>query len=238
MKNTVNQFKKNVIVIMLAITLKTAVKKVVVVIRFNAKSKTPDFIINAQHIHDMLLGNPEFADVQTLLPQLQTDINTLMGDESKAKTKVVGASATVTQQKGIIYNQVELIKATVQKDVNLPANINNAVAMVNGTGMFIKGHTPPTIAPLHVKHGETTGSVILIAKSVGHHAAYEWQESKDGINFVDCSIRVTLETHNPLSGFTPATTWYFRTKPVLPAKAKTGAKGEGNWSSPVSIVII
>ena len=223
---------------MLAITLKIAVKKVVVVIRFNAKTKTPDFIINAQHIHDMLLGNTEFADVQPLLPQLQTDINTLMGDESKAKTKVVGASATVTQQKGIIYNQIELIKATVQKDVNLPANINNAVVMVNGTGMFVKGHTPPAIAPLTVKHGAISGSVILIAKSVGHHAAYEWQESKDGINFADCTTRVTLETHNPLSGFPPATTWYFRVKPVLPANAKTGPKGEGSWSSPVSIVII
>jgi hypothetical protein len=238
MKNTVNQFKKNVIVIMLAMVLKTAVKKVVVVMRFNAKSKTPDFIVNAQHIHDMLLGNTDFPDVQALLPQLQTDINTLMGDESKAKTKVVGASATVTQQKGIIYNQVELIKATIQKDVNLPVNIHNAIAMVNGTGMYVKGHTPPTIAPLHVKHGTTSGSVILIAKSVGHHAAYEWAESKDGINWVDCTIRVTLETRNTLSGFTPGTTWYFRMKPVLPAKAKTGAKGEGNWCSPVSIVII
>ena len=238
MKNTVNQFKKNVIIIMLAIALKTAVKKVVVVIRFNAKTKTPDFIMNAQHIHDMLLSNPDFADVQPLLAQLQTDINTLMGDESKAKTKVVGASNTVTQQKSIIYNQIELIKATVQKDVNLPANINNAVVMVNSTGMYVKGHTPPTIAPLHVKHGEISGSVILIAKSVGHHAAYEWQESKDGINWVDCTIRVTLETHNPLSGFTPSTTWYFRMKPVLPAKAKTGAKGEGSWSNPVTIVVI
>jgi hypothetical protein len=238
MKNTVNQFKKNVIIIMLAITLKTAVKKVVVVLRFKATDKTPDFIVNAQHVHDMLLGNSYFADVQPLLAQLQTDINTLMGDESKAKTKVVGASNTVTQQKGIIYNQVELIKATVQKDVNLPANINNAIVMVNSTGMFVKGHTPPTIAPLHVKHGETSGSVILIAKSVGNHAAYEWQESKDGINWVDCTIRVTLETHNPLSGFTPSTTWCFRMKPVLPANAKTGPKGEGSWSNPVSIVII
>ena len=238
MKNTVNQFKKNVIVIMLAITLKIAVKKVVVVLRFNAKTKTPDFIVNAQHVHDMLLNNPEFPDVQPLLAQLQTDINTLMGDESKAKTKVVGASATVTQQKGIIYNQIELIKATVQKDVNLPANINNAVVMVNSTGMFVKGHTPPVIAPLTVKHGTISGSVILIAKSVGHHAAYEWAESKDGINWVDCTTRVTLETHNPLSGFTPGTTWYFRMKPVLPAKAKTGPKGEGSWSNPVSIVVI
>ena len=238
MKNTVNQFKKNVIVIMLAIALKTAVKKVVVVMRFNAKTKTPDFIVNTQHIHDMLLSNPEFADVQSLLPQLQTDINTLMGDESKAKTKVVGASNTVIQQKGIIYNQIELIKATIQKDVNLPLNINNAVAMVNGTGMFVKGHTPPTIPPLKAKHGATSGSVILIAKSVGHHAAYEWQESKDGITWVDCSIRVTLETHNSLSGFAPSSTWYFRMKPVLPAKAKTGVKGEGSWSSPVTIVVI
>ena len=238
MKTTVNQFKKNVIVIMLAIVLKTAVKKVVVVLNFNSKTKTPDFLVNAQHIHDMLLNNTDFPDVQTLLAQLQTDINTLMGDESKAKTKVVGASATVTQQKGIIYNQIELIKATIQKDVNLPVNIHNAVAMVNGTGIFVIGHTPPTIPPLHVKHGTTSGSVMLIAKSVGHHAAYEWQESKDNITWIDCTIRVTLETRNTLTGFVPGATWYFRMKPVLPAKAKTGAKGEGNWCSPISIVMI
>ena len=136
----------------------------------------------------------------------------------------------------LVYNEVELIRAMIQSDVNKPANFTNGIAMVEGAGMYIKGHTIPVKPDISVKYGEVSGALILIALSVGHHAAYEWGESTDGINFKDCTRRVTLETRNPLDGFTPGVTYYFRVKPVLPLKAKTGIQGEGNWSQIVKIL--
>ncbi len=214
----------------------TPIKKHEVVLGYDKATPTPEFLTNSQNVHDVLLGNLNFPDVQTLLTQFQTDINTLMGDHSKALTRVKGSAAIANEQKDLVYNEVELIRAMIQSDVNKPANFTNGIAMVEGAGMYIKGHTIPVKPDISVKYGEVSGALILIALSVGHHAAYEWGESTDGINFKDCTRRVTLETRNPLDGFTPGVTYYFRVKPVLPLKAKTGIQGEGNWSQIVKIL--
>jgi hypothetical protein len=214
----------------------TPIKKHQVVLGYDKDTPTPEFITNSQNIHDVLLGNTDFPDVQSLLAQFQTDIDTLMGDHSKALTRVKGSAATANEQKALVYNEVELIRATIQSDVNKPVNFTNGVAMVQGASMYIKGHTIPVKPAISVKYGELSGELIVIALSVGHHAAYEWAESTDGITFKDCARRVTLETRNPQGGFTPGTTYYFRVKPVLPLKSKTGTPGEGNWSQAVKIL--
>ncbi|MFI5164435.1 MAG: hypothetical protein ACHQHP_04220 [Bacteroidia bacterium] len=116
--------------------------------------------------------------------------------------------------------------------------------MAQSAGMDIKGHKPKVKGELSVKQGTTSGSVILTAHAAGKRAAYKWQQSTDGVNWVNCNPDTTTEAKNEVDGLTAGTAYYFRFQPILPQKAKkngsasTAAQGEGNWSQSVKFMVV
>jgi hypothetical protein len=86
-------------------------------------------------------------------------------------------------------------------------------------------HDKPAIA---VKQLSVSGSVEIIAKSVAHRAAYDWQYSTDQKTWT--SLPPTLQAKTTVSGLTVATVYYFRFQPLI----KTG---EENWSQIVSLLV-
>lgn len=224
--------------------MKNLIAKIIVVLKITMKTNISKFITKAQFIHDMLLNNPNFPAAQGLLGQLQADINTLGADESKALTKAKGAAAARDAEKLIVYNELDELRGIVQAVVNIPANANNAVAMVESSGMEIKGVTHKKKGAFSLKHGKASGSIDLIALAAGKRAAYEWNQSLDNVNWIPCDPHVTTEAKNIVENLPLGVRHYFRFRPILPKRAqknssaKTAVHGEGDWSQSDSMIVI
>jgi len=203
--------------------------KIIVVLP--AKERTPisTFIIEMQHVHDMLNGNSNFTIAATDLTQFQTDINLLGTDETNVLNHMAGAAGILAEKKKEVLNEADAFRAIVQTTVNKPANIANAVGMVASAGMLIKGKT--TKADLTARKGLVSGQVILIKKSVGKRAAYLWMQSTDNVTFVYCNPICTIETKVTISGLTPTTNYWFKCIPVLPIKKAKKTTGTSSSTS-------
>ncbi|MBI3501891.1 MAG: hypothetical protein HY063_08860 [Bacteroidetes bacterium] len=226
---------------------KKGTNKVQVVLPVESKTNTGIFIPKAQHIHDLLQGNNNFPTIQNDLPQLQADINLLTADEGDVLNRKPGAAAAANEKKLEVYNQLDALRAVVQKVVNQPANIANAEAMVEGAGMEIKGRGSRTKDDLTVRNGDMSGSCDLIAKAAAKKAAYLWQQSTDNINFTYCDPICTLETKNTVFNLAVKTDYWFRFRVILPVKArksKTSRKlkkekaADADWSQSVKITVV
>ncbi|MBI3502076.1 MAG: hypothetical protein HY063_09795 [Bacteroidetes bacterium] len=222
--------------------------KTVVVLPLEATTHTSDFITDAQNIHDLLLNNANFPTLQNDLPQLQADINLLTADEGDVLKRKPGAASAANEKKLEIYNQLDGMRATVQRVVNLPANVANAAAMVQGAGMLVKGKGGQKGKDnLTVHNGDMSGSCDLIAKAAAKKAAYLWQQSTDNVNWVYCDPICTLETKNTVFNLAVKTDYWFRFRAILPAKArkvKTSKKlkkekaADADWSQSVKITVV
>jgi hypothetical protein len=74
--------------------------------------------------------------------------------------------------------------------------------------MSEKDHRGPGRADFAVRLGRTSGKVILIARSVGRKATYEWQYSIDGKDWT--SVEQTHDAETTISGLAAATRYSFR----------------------------
>ncbi|MBI3503054.1 MAG: hypothetical protein HY063_14805 [Bacteroidetes bacterium] len=226
---------------------KKSTSKIVVLLPIGLATPINNFITEAQHIHDLLQNNTDFPTLQGDLPQLQTDITTLIADEQKTLNRVPGSAALRDEQKAIVYNELDGLRGIVQKVVNQPANIANAVAMAEGGGMEVKGRAKRSKDELTVRNGDMSGSCDLIAKAAAKKAAYLWQQSTDNINFVYCDPICTLETKNTVENLTPKTDYWFRFRAILPAKARKSKSArklkkekaaDADWSQSVKITVV
>jgi hypothetical protein len=80
-----------------------------------------------------------------------------------------------------------------------------------------------------IRHGIVSGFVVLLAKSPGKKAAYNWRYSTDQKTWT--SIPQTLVSKTGISGLTPATTYYFQ------CETQTVKGGEGIWGQVVSFLV-
>jgi len=228
-------------------TIQKVPLKIIPVLPMQLNTNINIFIADAQHIHDLLQGNNDFPTLQSDLPQFQTDINTLTADELKVLNRVPGSTAARDEQKAVVYNQADGFRGIVKKVVNQPNNIANAVAMVEGAGMLVKGKPTRSKDDFTVRNGNVSGSVDLIAKAAAKKAAYHWQQSTDNVTFVHCEPMITLETKNTVFNLTPKTDYWFRFRAILPSKArksKTSRKlkkektADSDWSQNVKITVV
>ncbi|MHB8258755.1 MAG: hypothetical protein ACYDCN_00075 [Bacteroidia bacterium] len=204
----------------------TLIKTIIVVLPATMRTNINTFDVEMQHVHDMLNGNTDYPTLQGDLPQFQTDITLLETDETHVLSHLTGAVGALNAQKKVVYNTAEGFRGIVQTVVNKPANIANAVEMVAGAAMLIKGKSAKTKADLTARPGKLSGTEELIKKSVGRKAAYLWYQSKtDIIMMVPCNPPCSLETKVTILDLIPKTDYYFECVPVLPVKKKK--KGGG-----------
>ena len=81
-----------------------------------------------------------------------------------------------------------------------------------------------------VKDGRVSGSLELIAPKGGNRAGYEWAYSTDGKR-TWVSLPFTVKASTIVYGLEPGATVYFRYRPVT-------KNGVGDWSDPVSIIVV
>jgi hypothetical protein len=94
--------------------------------------------------------------------------------------------------------------------------------------MHVKAVTVHPKQALVAKHGSVAGSALLVAKSAGHRASYEWQFSTDQKTWT--LLPVTLQAKTEVTGLASGTAYSFRMRPVTKA-------GEGNWTQVVSLLV-
>jgi hypothetical protein len=92
-----------------------------------------------------------------------------------------------------------------------------------------KAGTRTPKAPLAASHGDTSGSVKLVALAIAGALSYEWEWSLDQTSW---STSRTGEANTTLSGLTPGKVYYFRVRSFLRGNTMT------DYTQTVSIMAI
>jgi hypothetical protein len=95
-------------------------------------------------------------------------------------------------------------------------------------GMNEKDDRGPGRADFAVREGKVSGTVLLIARSIGRTAMYERHYSIDGKHWT--SAEPTHDAGSTISGLTAGTRYGFRFR-------ARGAEGLGDWGRVVSILV-
>jgi hypothetical protein len=129
----------------------------------------------------------------------------------------------------VLFSQLEYLRAYVEAIAN--ANRDNATAIIESAGMYVKGRKGPPGRVFTAKNGRVSGEVELVAPSAGDRSAYEFQYSLDGgKTWLPLPEPFTTKATATVTGLTPGSTAHFRYRATV--KGATG-----NWSDRVAIIV-
>jgi len=202
-----------------------AVKRAVA--SLNMPIRIAEYIAYMKAIVKSMTGNAFFPTPNPALAAVTTDVDALDAAEALARSRASGSVQARDVQKAIVDKDLYGLQAYVQGIAD--SNPSNALAIIESSGMSVKRGAIRTKGDFEVKHGKTSGTVILSAKAVSSRASYTWQVSSDNINWKD--LPDTIKSRTNVSGLTPAVTYYFRFRSIT-------KNGEGSWSQVASIVVI
>jgi hypothetical protein len=164
--------------------------------------------------------NPPLATVASAIAELRDA-------QVTKETRTRGTAAARNEKLVAAVDLLTRLKAYVQGVAN--DNPENAAAIIESAGMSVKKSTAYTRLPFSVKHGPTSGSARLMARSAGDRGMHQWQLSTDG-GRTWRSAPQTQQGKTVISGFVPGQTASFRHRPVT-------IRGEGDWSEPIAIIV-
>jgi hypothetical protein len=173
-----------------------------------------------------MTGNTLLPSPVPALATVTTDLTALNAAEVVVRSRAPGAATARDGKLEVVVYDLRQLKSYVQTVAD--ANPGNAAHVIQSAGMTVKTRSAPTKAPFAVKQGSVSGTILLAAKAVGDGAAYQWAWSLDQKTWT--TLPDTIQAKTQAEGLTPATTAFFRVRPVT-------RKGEGNWSQIVSIVV-
>ena len=190
------------------------------------KGLSPTMKLNlANHIYDGVNGNSNFTALYPTPAMLQTaitDYSTALTNQQK------GNKGSTSAMKDAMHKLMRTLKA-IAACVEYLSNDDETIALSSRLSFKVRGTR--TSAPLSVKYGKVSGSVVLKTQRT-RGAGYKWQYSTDPItatSWVDAGDS-TLVNH-PLSGLTAGKVYWFR---VAIVKGNT----VGDYGSPVSIMVL
>ena len=190
------------------------------------KGLSPTMKLNlANHIYDGVNGNSNFTALYPTPAMLKTAID----NYSLALTNQLRGNKTSTSALMDAMHKLTRMLKAVAACVEFLSNDDETIVLSSGLSFKVQGSK--TSAPLSVKYGPVSGSVVLkTQKTKG--AFYKWQYSLDPITATSWQDAgdSTLVKH-PLSGLTAGKVYWFR---VAIVKGNT----VGDYGSPVSIMVI
>jgi hypothetical protein len=186
----------------------------------------PALIKRAQGVVAALTNNAAFPSPTPTLATATAHINTLATAEVVAGTRAQGSAAARDDQLRIVLADLHQLKSYVQAVAD--QNPESAAALITSAGMSTRKAPDRNKAPLAIKQGAVSGSIVLVAKAAAHRAAYAWQWSLDQKTWT--TLPDTLQAKTTASGFTPGVMVYARSRAVL-------AAGEGDWGQVVSLLV-
>jgi hypothetical protein len=175
-----------------------------------------------------MTGNAYFPTPTPPLATVQTAVADLQTAETGAQTRVKGAAALRNEKQQALLTLLEQLRTYVQSTAD--ASPENGPSIIQSAGMTLR--KTPVRKPLgfHAKLGSVSGTVKVVAPAAARRASYEWQYSTDG-GKTWVTMPSTLQSRTSLSGLTPQTTLQLRYRAVVKA-------GEGDWSPPISILVL
>ena len=223
-------------IIMMAIAIsiipKRIITKVTAVLNIAKLKKMESFIAKARLIQQSMNGNSWFPACPvnvTVGGTLDVAIQLLVSLQTKALTKVKGASQSRDVQYKVVLDYLHLLMAYVQTIAD--ANSASSEALVISSGFDVKHLGVLTKDSLTVKpkKGES-GTMVATVKKIDGTMANLWQSSTDG-GKTWVSLDPTSKVRIEISGLTPGITLMVKHLPVL-------RKGKGTWLVSAAVIVL
>lgn len=191
--------------------------------------RDPLFIPFAKGILLAFTGNTNFTDPKPTLLIFTQDIEAYEKAHTLVGKKGQGAATQRNAKKRKVIADLHHLRDYVQGVVETQTSAEDAAAMIVSAGMRVKKAGKRHKAALRARNGDTSGVVLLEAKTVAPVAVYYWQFSLDQRNW--SNVPEMMKASAVVSGLTPLTTYYFRFRAMT-------RKGPRDYSQVVSLVVL
>jgi hypothetical protein len=181
----------------------------------------------ARGLIEALTGNLAFPNPDPTLLILTGAVADLVGAETAAQAKTVGAVAVRNDKRAVLIKLLKQEMAYIQKIAD--ADPAHAGALIQSARLSVRNPATRKKQVFAARPGEVSGSVRVVAESAGRRASYEWQYSTDGGKTWQLAP-VTLQAKTVVTGLQPGSSVTFRYRSVT----KTG---EADWSQAITLVV-
>jgi hypothetical protein len=184
-------------------------------------------VVYASSIIERMTNNRWFSEPVPSLARVRSATKALDDAETKALTLARGLKEKRNRARAALVSLLKQLKAYVETVAN--DNPDNAVSVIESSGMHVVTPTHPVKAPFAVRHGKVSGQVRLDLKADHKGSSYNWQMSTDGgETWID--LPKTAQAHTLVSGLVPGKTYWFRARILT-------RRGLGDWTDKLSIIV-
>jgi hypothetical protein len=175
-----------------------------------------------------LTGNAYFPNPWITLAAFSADIIAYDKAMTAAKGKGTGLAAAKNAKKQKVVEDLKHLCDYVQSVIELQTSVADAIAMILSSGFQVRKVPVRVKAAVAAKNGQTAGTAVISAKSLGPKVTYYWQFSIDSKSWSNWPE--TMKATTVISGLTSSTVYYFRFRALTP-------KGPVDYSQIVSLLV-
>ena len=195
---------------------------------YKVEKKIGNFITQSNAIVLEMGASSYFALPPIPFATVTINIGLLQTAETLAKTKAAGAASARDIKYEVVLTNMRRYQNFVQQLADAAPDRLTAIAIIDASGFGLRVQGVMVKPPLAVKLTGASGTVKLIAKSVGKRATYDWQMSMDnGVTYTDMPSTMIAKTQAP--GLTLYVRIFFRFRSLSKA-------GLSAWSTGVGIL--
>jgi hypothetical protein len=173
-------------------------------------------------------GNKTFPNPDPALSVFTDHITQLQACQVKVVGKGTGTALARNAKRALVKADLKQLCAYVQKVLPTLDSVEDARTAITSVLFGIRRTPTHHKPPLAAKNTSVSGTVALIAKSVGPSSTYYWEYSADGKIWLKAPD--TLKGKTTISGLTPATTYSFRFRALT-------RKGPVDYSQVVTLLV-
>jgi hypothetical protein len=153
-------------------------------------------------------GNATFPSPDPSLAVFSGHITAFQACQVKAIGKGTGTATARNAKRALVKADLKQLCAYAQKVLPTLDSVEDARTAIESVFLSVKKTASVNKPPLAAKNTTVSGTVALVAKSVGPNSTYYWEYSVDGKTWLKAPD--TLKAKTTISGLTPATTYSFR----------------------------
>ncbi len=190
--------------------------------------KSPLLVTIARAVLRAMAQNPNFPSPDPPLATVEAAAEALAEAEAATRTRAMTTVAVRNEKRRALATLLSYLKDYVQRTAD--ADVEHGASIIESAGMSVKR---PRHLPLRVfaaKPGRNSGWVELVAPKAPGRASYLWAYSIDGMK-TWVILPTTVKASTTVEGLPRGSTVYFRYR-------VTTKDGEGDWSEPVSILVV
>jgi hypothetical protein len=192
----------------------------------NVPRRIPEILVYAQSVAVAMTGNPAFPSPVPPLATFEGDIAALEASHVRTLTRAVGTASERNSKLATVQSDLGSLRAYVQDVAN--ASPGQAAVVIASAAMSVKRSSGHAKADFEANQGPVSGTARLVAKAPRVRTSYDWQQSTDGIAWVD--LERTMRADADVVGLAAGTRYLFRYRTLT-------KDGIGDWSRTVSLLV-